>query len=71
MVGFYSGMASSENGMLKGRGVRALVSWSVAQASIRALLRPTKVNGQPGLVGAACLVDMYCLASMGRSLCPE
>ena len=39
--------------------------------SVRALLRPTKVNGQPGLVGRACFVGTYCLASKGRSMCPE
>ena len=33
---FYNGMASLDNGMFKGRG------------SVRALLRPTKANGQPG-----------------------
>ena len=39
-----------------------MVSWSVAQASVRAVLRPSKMNGQPGMVGSAWFVGAYCLA---------
>ena len=45
-----------------------MVSWSVAQASVRAVLRPSKVNGQPGMVGSAWFVGAYCLARKGRSM---
>ena len=71
MAWFHNGMAIVENGMFKGRGRERWSAGAFAQASVRALLRPTKVNGQPGLVGPACFVGTYCLASKGRSMCPE